>query len=317
MRKTLLLLFAAVLAVGTSSCQKAVLDDSDQSDTKKRTFRNVSLLMDEEFVTISETLMTRSVTEGKVYAVNVYEKKAGAKSYAKYAYGLFTDPSQMNIMLTEGNLYRFECLIVTNNEDAVYHKDGEYLAPFLHGRSNAPTKAENKFVKSTSANLSHITEGNTNLTDSKVVMYPRVYKHYGVVEDFDPSTGTKVTIAARRAVFGLHLVVTPPSEGKLDITYLYNTLTVASTDALYDHASVFSFNQIVPASTEGYEGKVELTLDWEKADGTVINSKKVITIKRNVMTKVAIDVKGPDPTTINIDEEGGQMGNETVKWHVE
>ena len=113
MRKTLLLLFAAVLAVGISSCQKAVLDDSDQSDTKKRTVRNVSLLMDEEFVTISETLMTRSVTEGKVYAVNVYEKKAGAKSYAKYAYGLFTDPSQMNIMLTEGNLYRFECLIVT------------------------------------------------------------------------------------------------------------------------------------------------------------------------------------------------------------
>ena len=113
------------------------------------------------------------------------------------------------------------------------------------------------------------------------------------------------------------MVVTPPSEGKLDITYLYNTLTVASTDALYDHASVFSFNQIVPASAEGYEGKVKLTLEWEKADGTVINSKKVITIKRNVMTKVAIDVKGPDPTTIDIDEEGGQMGNETVEWHVE
>lgn len=37
MRKTLSLLFAAVLAIGTSSCQKAVLDDSDQSDTKKRT----------------------------------------------------------------------------------------------------------------------------------------------------------------------------------------------------------------------------------------------------------------------------------------
>ena len=35
------------------------------------------------------------------------------------------------------------------------------------------------------------------------------------------------------------------------------------------------------------------------------------------MTKVAIDVKGPDPTTIDIDEEGGQMGNETVEWHVE
>lgn len=34
MRKTLSLLFAAVLAIGTSSCQKAVLDDSDQSDTK-------------------------------------------------------------------------------------------------------------------------------------------------------------------------------------------------------------------------------------------------------------------------------------------
>lgn len=319
MKKIYLLATMIICFIGLSSCEKAILNDFDKSDVKSRDTCMVSFNVNEEFINVSDMPMTRvDASEGKFYAINIYEKKPGVKSYTKYAYGLFTDPSQMKIVLTKGNVYRFECLVVTNAEDAVYNEDGEFFAPFLHGsKDNLPTKAENKFIKSTSINLSNIQEGRTRISTTKTVLYPRMYKSYGVLENFDPSSSQKVALQTKRAVFGLHLIITPPSEGKLNITYLYNTLTLNPTDPIYDHSSIYSFNRIDLASIDGYHGEFKFLLTWEKEDGTILQAEKVVDLKRNVNTKVKVNVKEPESSVVEIVEENEDMGEDAITWTVE
>ena len=327
MKKITFIILAALLSLGLASCEKGVIaetDDNGQTGSRKQAKRLIELALDEEMITLSEepmayaeTPMTRAGVSGKVYAVNVFEKKSGAKSYSKYAYGLFTDPSAISIMLTEGNLYRFECLVVADNEDKVYNKDGEYLAPFLVGSKKTPARSDNKFVKSSSANFEGLTSGMTNISEKEEVMYPRVYKFYGTLDDFNPASSTSAHIKARRVVFGLHLVVTPPTEGKLDISFLKRNITVSSTDAKYDKMSVYSFNQIAKACEDGYGGDTVITLEWTRADGTVKKATKIITLKRNVTTTVNIEMKNPPATIISIEEGDSTMTTETVDWLVD
>ncbi|WP_028897275.1 hypothetical protein [Prevotella sp. HUN102] len=327
MKKLTFIILAALLSFCFASCEKGVIaetDDNGQTGSKKQAKRLVELALDEESITLSEEPMAfagkptvRAGAPGKVYAVNVYEKKNGAKSYSKYAYGLFTDPSAIAIMLTEGNLYQFECLIVADNEDKVYNKDGEYLSPFLVGSKETPAKSDNKFVKSSSANFTGLTSGTTNISDKEKVMYPRVYKFYGTLDDFNPASSTSAHIKAKRVVFGLHLSVTPPTEGKLDISFLKREITVNSTDEKYDRMSVYSFNQIAKACEDGYGGNTVITVKWMRADGTVKKATKTITLKRNVTTTVNIEMKNPPATIIDLEEEDSTMTTETVDWLVD
>lgn len=256
--------------------------------------------------------ITRS--ESKIYAINVYQKKRGAKSYSKFAYGLFNDPSAISLTLTEGYVYKFECLVATNGEDCIYQSNGEYLAPFLHGSSNTPTRIENKFIKSSKENMQGIVRGDTNIGANKTTMYPRLTKSFGVVEDFDPTAEAVVTMQTKRAVFGLQFHIVPPEEGHLELTYLYNTLIIKSTEPIYEHTSTFSFNNIPKAAMEGYSGDVVLELKWKLADGTIKTYNKTITLKRNVCTKINIEVKKPTPNKFQINEETGELTQEVVDW---
>lgn len=311
MRKHLILFLTAILAIGLASCEKAVIDEP--GGKKEKVTKIITINPTEEQIEISESPMTRGIVAGKIYAVNVFKKKKGAKSYSKYAYGLFTDPSKIAVAMTEGYLYKVECMVVQDDGEALYNKDGEYLAPFLHGDVK-PTKAGNVFVKSSSENLGSLTKGDTNISESEIAKYPKMYKQYGTVEDFDPSTSDRLTLTMKRAVFGLHFKITPPEEGTLTVSYLFRTITVKSTDAACDQSSVYSFYTIDAAAQEDYQGTVSMNLKWEKSDGTTEEDGKEITLKRNTMTNINISAEGPAPKEINITEETGAMKEETVGW---
>ena len=135
------------------------------------------------------------------------------------------DPSNIAIRMTEGSLYKIECLMTENGEDTIYNKINEYLLPFLHG-TDKPTKVENSFIMSTKDNLGHILDGKTNVSAKDITMYPRLIKSYAVIEDFDPKSANDLTLNLKHAAFGLHFKIAPPEEGELEIDYLHYTLTV-------------------------------------------------------------------------------------------
>ena len=314
--KRLTFITSAVLLltlIGLASCEKAVLDEPDKKEGKAT--RVVTICPIEEHVGVTETPMTRGVVPGKVYAVNVFQKKGKMKSYSKYAYGLFADPSKMSIILTEGCKYRIECLIVQDDDEAVYNNNGEYLAPFLHGK-RLPTKIGDTFVKSTSENFNKLNRGITNISATDSVKCPKVYKQYCVIEDFDPASSESITLNMRRAVFGLHFKITPPAEGTLTIEYLARTITVKSSDPVYDKSSVYSFNLIDAAIAEGYHGDITMKMKWKKGDDTVEVYSKNITLKRNTITTIEISATGPDPHGFLFKEETGVLGEESVEWKV-
>ena len=312
-RKNLISLMMLLILTALSACEKVVVEEPARKGTKAT--RVVTISPVEEQIQISETPMTRGSMAGKVYAVNVFQKTGKAKSYSKYAYGLFTDPSKIAVVMTEGSKYKIECLIVQDGDEAVYNNNGEYLAPFLHGQG-LPTKAANVFVKSTTENLGRISRGTTNLSATDSIRCPKVSKQYCVVDDFDPASSDHVTLGMRRAVFGLHFKITPPEEGCLTVYYLSRTIDVKSSDPAYDKNSVYSFNIVDAAIAEGYHGDVTMKMKWKKDDGTVEEYSKKVTLKRNIITTIEISAKGPDPHSIGFSEESGALGEETVKWQV-
>lgn len=308
---------AVIIVMLFSSCGKEILDENPDEPLKKGKKKQVSLVINED-ITVSEMSLfvpkSRAVKQ-KLYAVNVFQKKPGQAEFSKFAYGLFDDSSKMNIVLDEENTYSFECLIVEEGEDAVFNSTEGYMAPFLKGTKMIPTKLENKFVKSSSVNFSNLSGVQTQISEAQKVWSPRMIKQYGKSEEFAPKTADKVKLATKCTVFGVRLVVAPPEEGTLEVTFLEDyVLTITSKDPKYDHASIYSFATLEKAIEEGYNGKFYFILKWTKADGTIKTENRTIVMKRNVMTKVNIEVKNPDPKDFSIIEDSAEMSEETIDW---
>ena len=315
-----LLLFAA--------CEKPVLESNESgkkpNGTKEKLTRVVRIHPKELRVeTIEEAMqakrqpMSRANNEEKkkkkLYAVNVYEKKPNDESYSLYAYGLFTNLSKIALKMNVENLYKVECLTVEEGDDRLGTKDGEYLAPFLHG-ANKGTKAANTFVFSKDENMNNLTNSETIIANGQGIANPRLVKLYGTINDFSPKITKDLTIDMRKAVFGLRFKVTPPDEGKLVITYLGWRITVMDNSAAYDNSATYSFYDIVNASQEGYQATVDVKITWTKSDGTTEQENKQLTVKRNVMTVIDISVEGQKPQGFIFNEETGDMKTENIKW---
>ena len=314
------------------ACEKAVIDNPDgkkKSDKERHRVTRVVRIHPTELSmeTSDEPLLSKSSCtlsrvggkqkEGKVklYALNIYEQKAGSTVYEKYAYGLFSDADKMAIRMFEDNSYRIECLEVVEGDDHIYNKDGAYLAPFLHG-ADLPTKVTNKFVMSKKDNLGSIQKGETNLSETKTIRYPRVMKFYGTLEDINPKVSDALTIDMRRAVFGLLFKITPPEEGTLEISYLGWKLSRKSTQSVYNDGSIYAFSDIVEACKDGYQEVVPFGIKLTKADGTIVQEQKNLPLKRNVKTMVEIAIEGPKAHGLSFREENVAMTEEHVDWHV-
>jgi len=327
MKKQVTLIWALLCLLLLVACEKPVLEDADGvkpiGKSKSKLTRVVRIHPAEELAV--ETMETPMNAKGqplsragdknlkKIYAVNVYEKKPNDEDYSMYAYGLFTNLSKITLKMNVENRYKVECLIVTEEDDRVYAKDGAYLAPFLHG-ANKGTKATNAFVFSKDENLNGLTKGETTIANGKSVQYPRLVKLYGTINDFSPKATKDLTIDMRRAVFGLHFKVTPPNEGKLIITYAGWHITLTKSSAAYDNRATYSFSDILKACQDGYQTTMDVKAVWTKDDGTVEEESKQLLLKRNVMTVVNIKVEGQKPKSFTFKEEESNMTTENVEW---
>lgn len=119
-------------------------------------------------------------------------------------------------------------------------------------------------------------------------------------------------------MFGLHLTITPPEEGTIEVKYLDDyTATVNASDPVFDHQAIYSFTQTDKAIEDDYKGESHFLLNWTKTDGTIKSEQKVVILKRNVMTNIKVSMKNPNPSSIAIEEESENMISENVEWIVE
>ena len=137
------------------------LPPKEQEQTNQETY-TISFNLGGEFISTSETPLSRTeVTPKKIYGINVYYKKDGDTNYQNYAYGLFDNIKDMTISLIGGYKYKFECSMVQNDADTLYHDDNMYYAPFYKYKSNYIYRGitlENKF----------------NISNNKYRYYPRI-----------------------------------------------------------------------------------------------------------------------------------------------
>ena len=141
-------------------------------------------------------------------------------------------------------------------------------------------------------------------------------KFYGTLEDINPKVSDALTIDMRRAVFGLLFKITPPEEGTLEISYLGWKLSRKSAQSVYNDGSIYAFSDIVEACKDGYQEVVPFDIKWTKADGTIVQEQKNLTLKRNVKTMVEIAIEGPKAHGLSFREENVAMTEEHVDWHV-
>lgn len=331
MKKQVTLIWALLCIFLLAACEKPVLENEEGNKKtgklKDKTTRIVRIHPTElrmetvdEAMNAKKQLLSRAGDEDsegkkKLYAVNVYEKNPDGEGYSMYAYGLFANPSKIALKMSIEKLYKVECLIVEESGDKLYTNEEGYSSPLIHSEKKA-TKVTDKFIFSKEENLNDIKKGETKIKDGRIVQYPRLVKLYGFFTDFSPKTTKDLKIDMKRLVFGLHFKVSPPDEGKLVINYVGWRISLGKNSPIYDNRSIYSFYDVEKACQEGYQSSIEVKIAWTKDDGTVEQESKQLTLKRNVMTVVEIQVEGPKARGIMFKEESDEMKTENIEWRV-
>jgi len=319
MKKKILIAGSIIAMLFTlNSCEKAVLEDNGTNvENTERVTQVVTLNLAAEtapMVGLARTPLTNQI----VYGINVYAKKPEAVSYSKYAYGVFTDPSKTNIEIPEGYRYKFEVVALQDDEQKVFHEGSTYKYPFVHSDTKEPTAASNSFVMSTSDNLPVLKENVVSIVGNEEgIKVPRIFKYYGVLQDYDPTSGTDPALMLKKVVYGLHFNITPPKDGVLKLSYNNNEVfEIKAGEEAFDRSFIYPFSKLDDAIAEGYSIKLTLHLTWTRNDGSIYEDTKLITLKRNLMVNVAIDAAGPDPRHFTITLDNSEMEVENLEWHL-
>lgn len=309
------------------------LPPKEQEQTNQETY-TISFNLGGEFISTSETPLSRTeVTPKKIYGINVYYKKDGDTNYQNYAYGLFDNIKDMTISLIGGYKYKFECSMVQNDADTLYHDDNMYYAPFYKYKSNYIYRGitlENKFNISTTNTviIQGLKSGITSIAGKEdehsddVSFYPKTGRFYGELTDYIPTKEGVANIDLKRTAFGLKFIVTPPVDGTLSVSYIWinnggsinPNIKVSADDNILESSSMYTFSQVYECwQAENYTKDLTIQLKWERANGATQTFEKVITVKRNVMTTVNINVNGDTTdSSLGVKEDDTPMGNENV-----
>lgn len=294
-----------MLLIGSStlfSCSnnEDELPPKEQEQTNQETY-TISFNLGGEFISTSETPLSRTeVAPKKIYGINVYYKKDGDMNYQNYAYGLFDNIEDMTISLIEGHKYKFECSMVREDADTLYHDNEIYYAPFNQlGITNHKYRGialENKFNISTTNYVyfgglkigTMSTSGYYDYYDCQSD-YPKSDRFYGELTDYVPTKDGVANIDLKRTAFGFKFIVTPPVDGTLFINNIYtnngsinSNIKLSADDNILEYSSMYTFYEVYKCwQVEKYSKDFTIQLTWERANGATQTFEK--TILPNVM----------------------------------
>lgn len=318
-------------------------------------------------ITESEEPISRAdeSTPKRVYGINVWCMKSDGTetSYKNYAYGLFDNKEDMVISLLGGYKYRFECYMVENDKEELYinadKQTGEY--PF------AMSKVTNSFKIGSSSSGFHFDDTKITTVKSasvatsvKYMSYqekPVIGIFYGILPEYTPTQNSIATIPIYKiGYYGLRVVVTGVPDGSLYVNPYYEDcicyygLGTSSYGHEYDDWSQTftesgsiertftggfyraldsseNYNSSWLNSMQNYSVSTSVSFTWTRANGYKQKFSKNVTLKRNVVTVLTVNLTGgagevslgfeehsEDMSTENdsVDYDGGDMNNTPV-----
>ena len=268
-----------------------------------------------------------------VYKITVYyDYKSDGNVTYKYAEGTFDNVGDMQLSMLAGHKYRFICSIwkeVTGNVSLSWFSGFGYY-------TNDITNKFNIVQSSSSTSSSSLTPGDYQVTgiytSNGTSTWRRDHtRYYGELSDYTPTqNGTAIIKMIEASRYGLHVTIAPPSEGSLEVStdkkyyyfysygssssrsYVYQTLTNESQK--YDDGGIQFIvgENVMNYWSDVFYGKtinqnlfdLKFTIKWtnyNEAGVQIGNSttEKTITLKRDVMTNVNIDLNINNADTNN------------------
>ena len=268
-------------------------------------------------ISISESPLLKS-SASDLYGVQIYVKDNGSGEYKPYAYGLFDDPSLMDVKLIGGNVYKFESTMIEDGKNRIYHGSSlNYYSPFSAIKSSyAPLN--NEFVYSSSDFMRRLSSGLSDIEKEEFIMdsYYRlnVIRFYGVHSDYKPSDKNIVTINMKKVCFGAKFVVEGLTGGKVVID-IKNAPQMEIVHPAVSVQDIFTFEGRLGSENwinDDYSESVHVSISWHKSDGSVKPvSSDNINFKRNKLTTITVKLSGDNPESasgkVNISLEDKEM----------
>lgn len=335
-----MVLIMALIGTVITSCSNADEPLPNPTPNDEGEVYEVSLSLGGEYTNVTEEPISRAdEAPKKYYGINVYCMKTDGteNSYGHYAYGVFDNVADMKITLLGGYKYKFECTSATEGDERFFDDGSHILYPFetsyqYTGIFNGTRYSYyyfskddiNKFITSQSVYLNGIKYGETAYqTESSYNVYydpytrsnPRTDRYYGEITDFIPSNGGVANIPMKRTIFGVKMVINGVPDGKLEWGMslpMEHTSCNSSESLSFSHIYTFS-NVWACWINDSYSSDFTINFTWTRSNGYRQTFNKKITVKRNVMTTINVNLKGgANDISLGIEEEDTPLGNESV-----
>lgn len=284
-------------------------------------------------VTISEEPLGRSAT-GHLYGINIfYDKEKDGVMNDIYGYGLFDAVESMRVSLLTGYRYRFVCTLVKEGKEKVYRDGSGYSFPFKRrsgtSYSLTSTALENKFIVGDGYYFEGLGNGRSFLDNGKggyeESYYPGTDRYYGETEGYEPTPNGTVVINLKRCSYGIRFIVKGVSGGELTIRggsgteSLFEPVSV-TTPTLETEGTIHAFRDVESCwRQESYSRESVIQLTWRRANDVVQElEEQRVTLKRNVMTVMTIDLEGSTGDSfVGVVEDDAPMQEEEVGVNVD
>lgn len=224
-----------------------------------------------------------------LYGVQIYSRNAASKAassraaqsaYVPYGYGIFDDPSKIEVTLYDEVLYKFVVTKIVDGKARIPKQtNGAYRQPLLMTGSLTSGVLTNKITLSSNCFFSGLGVGTAALSENggaaKFYDRPTVDRYYGELVDFKPAKGAASPVVdLSRVVFGVDFLVEGLSEGSLEVI-LKGAPPIIFESGQSDRAShIFTLNGTLGNSTEWiqdtYYESVLVTIKWTKQDGSKV-----------------------------------------------
>ena len=263
----------------------------------------VKIGFDGEVLDITEGPLETKASGNDLYGVQVYCLSPNIADYEYYAYGLFDDPSKMEINLLTGYKYRFEATMIENGKDVIHSsynydlKENSYMDPFCHPLKNLFIYSNNKYIPARNS-YSAVNTDDTYLFLNR----PNIIRYYGVLNDYKPvlSLNDNINIYLYKVFFGAkfffnnfdegNITIKIPEAPVMTVTYPNNTVE-----------DIFTFGNFYNFGEESIvmEEILNVFINWTRNDGVTIPVYNgPIKFTRNKQTIV----------TVNLDQESESLG---------
>lgn len=301
-----------------------------------------------DFTESEDPLTRADGTEAKrVYGINVWCMKTDGSqsSYTNYAYGLFDNKDDMVISLLGGYKYRFECYMVEDDKESLFtYTSGSYTYTgnypfcgksisnkFSIGSSSSGFKFDsNTITTETSAAKTYSSALNSKKGESYQTN-PQIGIFYGLLDNYIPSQNLIATIPIYKlGYYGLRVVVTGVPDGSLyvdpsveDRIYYWRSSGNTSSDWISWGKTFTEAGSIENLFTGGfypytysnwlnnmqnYSTSTYVSFTWTRANGYRQSFSKSVTLKRNVMTVLTVNLTGgAGEATLGFEEHSEEM----------